>query len=267
MTILDRIIEHKKSEIDSAKQQLSLVNLEKSIGENDFKHYSLYKKLEKDQGFHFICEIKKASPSKGIIQADFDPLRQARAYAQGGASAISVLTDQRFFQGKLDDLLKVKTNIALPVLRKDFIIDEYQIYQAKAYGADLILIIARILNQSDVQHFSQLARQLEMEILLEISDKSEINKIPKDYPITIGINNRDLSDFSVNIQKSLGMKKYIPPYLPVISESGIKSAADCRILKDHGFQGALIGEFLMRSDNPVEMLKELRREVNRVNQT
>ena len=267
MTILDRIIEHKKSEIDSAKQQLSLVNLEKSIGENDFKHYSLYKKLEKDQGFHFICEIKKASPSKGIIQADFDPLRQARAYTEGGASAISVLTDQRFFQGKLDDLLKVKTNIALPVLRKDFIIDEYQIYQAKAYGADLILIIARILNQSDVQHFSQLARQLEMEILLEISDKSEINKIPKDYPITIGINNRDLSDFSVNIQKSLGMKKYIPPYLPVISESGIKSAADCRILKDHGFQGALIGEFLMRSDNPVEMLKELRREVNRVNQT
>ena len=267
MTILDRIIEHKKSEIDSAKQQLSLVNLEKSIGENDFKHYSLYKKLEKDQGFHFICEIKKASPSKGIIQADFDPLRQARAYTEGGASAISVLTDQRFFQGKLDDLLKVKTNIALPVLRKDFIIDEYQIYQAKAYGADLILIIARILNQSDVQHFSQLARQLEMEILLEISDKSEINKIPKDYPITIGINNRDLSDFSVNIQKSLGMKEYIPPHLPVISESGIKSAADCRILKDHGFQGALIGEFLMRSKNPVEMLRELRRKVNHVNQT
>ena len=267
MTVLDRIIEQKRSEINIAKQQLSVANLKKSIEENDFKHYSLYKKLEKDQGFHFICEIKKASPSKGIIQADFDPLRQARAYTEGGASAISVLTDQRFFQGKLDDLLKVKTNIALPVLRKDFIIDEYQIYQAKAYGADLILLIARILNQSDIKQFFQLARQLKMEILLELSDKSELDKIPKDNPIIIGINNRDLSDFSVNIQKSLGMKEYIPPHLPVISESGIKGATDCRILQDHGFRGALIGESLMRSNNPVEMLRELRRKVNHVNQT
>jgi indole-3-glycerol phosphate synthase len=267
MTILDRIIEYKKSEIDYAKQQLSLANLKKSIDKNDFTHHSLQEKLEKEPGFHFICEIKKASPSKGIIQADFDPLRQARAYAEGGASAVSVLTDQQFFQGKLDDLLKVKTNLALPVLRKDFIIDAYQIYQAKAYGADLVLLIARILNQSDIQHFSELARKLEMEILLELSDKSEIDKLPKDVPVIIGINNRDLSDFSVNIQKSLSLKEYIPPHLPVISESGIKNAADCRILQDHGFRGALIGEFLMRSDNPVEMLRELRRKINHVNQT
>jgi indole-3-glycerol phosphate synthase len=267
MTILDRIIEQKKSEISMAKQQISLANLEKSIGKNDFTHYSLYEKLEKEPGFHFICEIKKASPSKGIIQADFDPVRQARAYAEGGASAISVLTDERFFQGKLDDLLQIKRNIVLPVLRKDFIIDAYQIYQAKAYGADLILLIARILNQSDIQQFSQLARQLKMDILLELANESEMNKIPEDIPVIIGINNRDLSDFSVNIQKSLRMKEHIPPRFPLISESGINSATDCRILQEHGFQGALIGESLMRSNNPAEMLRELRRAVNHVNQT
>jgi indole-3-glycerol phosphate synthase len=267
MTILDRIIEQKKSEISTAKEQISLVNLEKSIVEYGFTHYSMHEKFEKEPGFHFICEIKKASPSKGIIQADFDPVRQARAYAKGGASAISVLTDERFFQGKLDDLLQVKKNIALPVLRKDFIIDAYQIYQARAYGADLILLIARILNQSDVQQFSQLARQLNMDTLLELSNESDLNKIPKDTPVIIGINNRDLSNFSVNIQKSIRMKEHIPPHFPLISESGINSADDCQILHEHGFRGVLIGESLMLSNNPAEMLRELRRAVNHVNQT
>jgi indole-3-glycerol phosphate synthase len=264
MTILSEIIENKREELIAAKKRLPLKIMKEKAGDRTQPTLSLLQSLNTKPTFHFLCEIKKASPSQGLIQPQFNPVVKARAFLESGADAISVLTDQKFFQGTLDHLKRIKDSVEIPVLRKDFIIDEYQLYEAKAAGADIILLIARVLNKEIIERLINLAHELKLEVLLEIHNQSDIRKIPLNAKYILGINNRNLDNFSVDISKSLKLKEYLPNNLPIISESGIATTTDCKILKEHGFRGALIGEAFMRSNNPKKLLKKFIREVNNV---
>ena len=257
MTILDEIISYKKEEVKRLKSVTPLSQISSPAANN-----SLVKQLQTDIGrsFHLICEVKKASPSKGIIRENFNPVEIAEKYEQGGASAISVLTDEKYFMGQADYLRKIKKVVSLPVLRKDFIIDEYQIIESKIWQADIILLIAKVLDKIQLIDYIALAAELKMDVLLEFSEETELNKIPADYNnVIFGVNNRDLHNFSVDINKSLILKKQLPPDAPAISESGIKTNDDCKRLFDAGFCGALIGETLMRSDNIESEIRKLKR--------
>ena len=255
MTILEKIVKNKKQEVKRLKREKPLAVLRDHI-KVDKKPLSFFAVLQKNQDFHFICEIKKASPSKGIIQPNFDPVRQAKAYYNGGASVISILTDEIFFKGNLSYLKLVKKTVPLPLLRKDFIIDPYQIYETQAAGGDLILLIAKILSKQQIRDFSDLALELKLDILLELADPGDLEKIDSFDDKIIGINNRNLVTFKTDINNSIVMKKLLPRNVPVISESGIKSVQDCLLLVQHGFRGVLIGESLMKSSDPVTTLQE-----------
>lgn len=209
------------------------------------------------EGLAVIAEAKKASPSKGLIRADFDPVLIARSYKEGGARALSVLTDEFFFQGSLDFIPLVRQAVDLPVLRKDFIIDGLQIEQARRYGADAILLIAAILDQEQISDFLALAAGLRMDVLVEVHDEYELEKSLKAGSRLIGINNRDLRDFTVDLQTTFRLKKEIPGDLPVVSESGIRSREDMRRLSEGKICAALIGETLMRAADPAVALREL----------
>ncbi|HPI23016.1 MAG TPA: indole-3-glycerol phosphate synthase TrpC [Spirochaetota bacterium] len=261
MTILDRIIEHKRGEVAERKRRAPLSAL------IDVERYrratvSFRDALARDDRFHFICEIKKASPSKGIIRHDFDPVRQARSYHDGGASAISVLTDEKFFMGSLDHLSAVRETVRLPILRKDFIIDPYQIHEARTAGADMILLIARVLTSSQIDEYAALARGLGMDVLLELADESDIDKLPSCDTIIVGINNRDLATFAVDINRSVSLRRLLPADALVIGESGITGSDDCRLLKANGIRGALVGKTFMRSSDPAALLRRIIDEVN-----
>ena len=205
-----------------------------------------------------IAEAKKASPSKGIICADFDPARIAASYEQGGAQAISVLTDEHFFQGSLDYIPLVRQTVKLPVIRKDFIIHELQIEQAGKYGADAILLIAAILDYEQIRDYLAMAKELDMDVLTEVHDEQELEKTLAAGCQLVGINNRNLKDFTVDLQTTFRLQKEIPAEIPVVSESGIKDHDDMQRLADHGVAAALIGETLMRAADQSAALKELR---------
>lgn len=258
MTILDEIVEYKREVVAASKKTCPAEILKEQISDSQ-PLQSLVREMSGNELFHFICEVKKASPSKGIIQPDFNPTAQAIMYEQGGASAISVLTDEKYFMGSLEYLKAIKNKVMLPILRKDFIIDTYQIYQSKAAGADLILLIARILSKEQLNEYYELAKELGLEVLIEIGDPNEIDKLP-DNPdkAILGINNRNLHTFEVSLQNSIVIKPNLPAGIPVISESGIHNADDCRLLFDHGFRGVLIGESLMRAGSPVELLQQMK---------
>lgn len=256
---LEEIIADKKQELESVKAQIPLEFYQITAADLGSTH-SLRDQIEGNDDFHFICEIKKASPSHGILQKNFDPVKQARQYNAAGAAAISILTDQKYFMGKLDYLQAIREIVDLPLLRKDFIIDPYQIYESRFYGADLILLIARILTRKQVAQFTSLAAELELEVLLELADEADLAKIPSvNHNIILGVNNRNLETFEVNLENSLKLKPQLPNDIPVISESGIATAADCLLLYQHGFAGALIGESLMRASSPEILLDEFRK--------
>ena len=264
MTILDEIVEYKRGVVAAAKKSCSIDFLKDQIDISQ-PLCSLLAKMSKDDNFHFICEVKKASPSKGIIQPDFKPTVQAKLYEQGNASAISVLTDEKYFMGSLEYLKAIKKMVQLPVLRKDFIIDAYQVYESKTAGADLILLIVRILSKDQLNDYYELAKNIGLEVLIEIADAEEIEKIPNNPDkAIIGINNRNLHTFGVNLQNSLNLKPLLPEGIPVISESGIHNTDDCKLLYDNGFRGALIGESLMRADSPVELLQQMKMGITHV---
>jgi indole-3-glycerol phosphate synthase len=256
---LDEIIAHKRQELNQIKAQIPLEFYQVEPSEPRLIH-SLRKKLVSDNNFHFICEIKKASPSRGILQKNFNPIKQAHQYHDAGAAAISILTDEKYFMGKLEHLQAIREIVDLPLLRKDFIIDSYQIYESRFYGADLILLIARILTKKQVTNFTNLAAILGLEVLLELADEADLTKIPSaNHNIILGVNNRNLETFEVNLENSLKLKPHLPNNIPVISESGIATAADCLLLYQHGFAGALIGESLMRASSPEILLDEFRK--------
>lgn len=202
-----------------------------------------------------IAEAKKASPSKGVIEPDFDPVRIARSYQDGGAHCLSVLTDVDFFQGALMFIPLVREAVELPVLRKDFIIDPLQIEEARVVGADAILLIAAVLEQEQLRDFRLQAESHSMDVLVEVHDEQELNTALQSGARLIGINNRNLNDFSVSLETTFQLLPMIPASVPVVSESGIRSVADMQRLKEAGVKAALIGESLMRAGQKDQLLQ------------
>ncbi len=254
MNTLDRIISDKREFVKEQKELFPIKLLERSIFYEtktvSFKDYI----LRKDKN-GIIAEIKKKSPSKGIINLHVDIEKTSIGYMQAGASAISVLTDAPYFGGKNEDLTLVRRSNFCPVLRKDFIIDEYQIVEAKSIGADAILLIASVLTKEEIKRFTELAHSIGLEVLLEIHDKKEIDKISELNSI-IGINNRDLGSLSIDLQHSSLLLPYIKGAEVRISESGIKTPEDLLELRSLGFNGFLIGTLFMKSSRPHIVLKQ-----------
>ncbi len=204
-----------------------------------------------------IAEIKRRSPSKGTLCKNFNPVKIALDYERAGASALSVLTDQKYFGGSLEILKKVKKNCALPILRKDFIIDEYQIYETRLIEADAILLIARVLDAKTLKRFHSLAKELGLEVLFEVHDAADLKKVWPLKPQLVGINNRDLSNFRVDLSITQRLASKVPKHCLLVSESGISSAKDLIQLKKYGVKVVLVGETLMKNKKPGEALKQL----------
>jgi indole-3-glycerol phosphate synthase len=257
--ILSKIIEEKRREIDRAQKQLPLNELKEKASGIYIK--SAFKKNISRRGHvNLIAEIKKSSPSKGLIRADFDPIRIALTYQASGASAISVLTDERFFDGRLEYLKQVKERVTIPVLRKDFIIDEYQIYESLVNGADALLLIAQILTQEELTKYLNLTKELGMDALVEVHNEEDVEKAVNSNAAIIGINNRDLANFDVDISTTQRLIRLIPDTKIIVSESGIETYEQVMFLKSLGVNSVLIGETLMRSENIGEKVRELIRE-------
>ncbi|SIT24307.1 indole-3-glycerol phosphate synthase [Chryseobacterium ureilyticum] len=252
MTILDKIIERKREEIAVSKSHTSIEQL-KSSDLFKRKNYSLKESIKNKSGI--IAEFKRQSPSKGIINNNVQPLEIASAYESFGASGISILTDKDFFGGSFEDILKVRNHINIPILRKDFMIDEYQFYEAKSIGADVILLIAACLSPNQVQEFTELAHQLDMEVLLEIHTEEELKHFNSEIDL-VGINNRNLKDFKVDLQHSVQLKDQLPKDTLSVAESGIYALEDFKFLKEKGFDGFLMGEYFMRNPNPAKAFEE-----------
>jgi len=210
-----------------------------------------------EKGFFFIAEVKKASPSKGIIKESLDVIRLAEEYQQAGAGAVSVVTEKNYFLGSKEDLTAVKRNVEIPVLRKDFLIHPYQIYESYNLGADFILLIAACLDEENLKNLYADALNLNLQVLLEVHNEEELFRVLKLNPDMIGINNRNLVTFEVDRKTSLRLKKLIPESIKVISESGLHSPSHIRELKGAGFSGVLVGEILCSSPSPGETLREL----------
>lgn len=257
MNILDKIIKRKREEIAESQSKISINQLKNSefFGKPTF---SLKETLKTKSGI--ITEFKRQSPSKGIINNQVLPLDVVSQYEKYGASAISILTDKDFFGGSFDDILSVRRHINIPILRKDFMIDEYQFYEAKSIGADVILLIASCLSPSQVQEFTELAHSLNLEILLEIHSEEELLHINKNVDF-VGINNRNLKDFKVDLQHSINLKNQLPKDIYSIAESGIYNEEDFLFLKEKGFDGFLMGEYFMKNENPGHKFEEFIREV------
>jgi indole-3-glycerol phosphate synthase len=250
--ILDTIVEQKRHEV---KQLLA-----RGIGEPEYAAApprGFQRALTAFAGISLIAEAKKASPSKGIICADFDPVSIARQYEAGGAQAISVLTDEKFFQGSLAYIPMVRAAVGLPVLRKDFIIHEVQIAEAGRFGADAVLLIAAILETEQIRDFLARSRELGMDALVEVHDEAELEKALAAGSPLIGINNRNLKDFSMNLETTFHLKRQIPEEIPVVSESGIRTVEDIRRLAAAGIAAVLVGETLMRASGRELAVHEL----------
>lgn len=204
-----------------------------------------------------IAEIKKASPARGLLTEEFEPARIARDYEHGGAAALSVLTDEKFFCGSLSDLREARNAVTLPVLRKDFIISELQILEAAATGADAILLIAAVLDEDQLRRFREFASQFLLAALIEVHDRDELAKAVDSGASIIGVNNRDLHTFETRVETSLDLARHIPPNVVAVSESGIRDRSQVRLLFDAGYRAFLVGEHLMRSADPVHALRSL----------
>jgi len=251
--IIDKIIEKKKEEINERKKRINLREIEEIISTTPIPRNFI--KIFKDQSFALIAEIKYASPSAGIINRKLDNATIASQYEEGGASAISVLTERNFFKGDLSFIKEVKQKVSLPVLQKDFVVDLFQIYEGRASGADAILIIASILDYESIKDFVELSIDLKLTPFVEIHSEDDLEKVLKIDPPLIGINNRDLKTFKIDLNTTPRLMKLIPPQIKVVSESGIKTKSDVRLLKEAGVNGILVGEALMRSSNPSSMIK------------
>lgn len=250
--MLAKIVAQKKLEVNELKNSL---NPSGQVPKTE--PIDLVKIFKRNERLAVIAEIKKASPSKGIICENFNPQVLAEAYVKNGASTLSVITDRKFFQGSPALLRELKTRVDLPMLRKDFIIDEIQLYETAGLGAELVLLIAALHDYAALLVLSQKCQVLGLEPLVEVHNREELKKA-LDLPVhMIGINNRNLQDFTVDIRTSLELVKYIPDTFIKVSESGIKTTADMKLLASCGFNAALIGETLVSSPDPGAKLKEL----------
>ncbi len=258
MNILTKIIETKKEEAAKLRNQFSVNHFK----EMDFfyeKPLSFISEVRNNKNISLIAEIKKASPSKGIIREDFDHLQIAKTYFEQSVNAVSVLTDKKYFQGDINYLFEIAKFKTVPLLRKDFIIDEIQIYEAKANGADIILLICEALSQSHILEFTNLANEIGLEVLLELHSENQLEKIDFDINKIIGVNNRNLNDFSVELATTQQISKHLPDDIILVSESGINRKEDVDYLRYANVDAILVGEHLMRSGNIAAKLSELKK--------
>ena len=247
MNILDEIVAKTKSKLEEKKQGLSLEELISKIDFENLKETNFKKSLQ-NKAEAIIAEIKKASPSAGIISDNFDPVLKSKEYESFGASALSILTEEDYFLGNIKYLKDVKATTSLPILRKDFIVDEYQIYESKLIGADCILLIASILNDKELKNFSETAERLKLDYIIEVHNEEELQRAQHFSNAIIGVNNRNLKTFDVDINNSVELKKIFDGQNTFIAESGIKSKKDIEYLKQHNINVFLIGESLMKGD-------------------
>lgn len=253
--ILHQIMAHKRHEVEVQKRHLPLAELETQVA--DQAPARDFAAALARPGVRLIAEVKKASPSKGLLCPNFHPVDLARTYELYGAAAISVLTDQRFFQGELDYLSQIKQAVGLPVLRKDFIFDAYQIYQSRAAGADALLLIAAVLSDSEIQELLELTHQLGMQALIETHDEGEVKRVLPLNPCVMGINNRNLVDFTVDLDNFGRLRSLLPAETIAVAESGVHSAADVQRLTQMRADAILVGEALVTAPNTAAKVREL----------
>ena len=264
-SVLDEILAHKRDEIAQRKSATPIDVLKETIATLG-RPRNFFRAVTKEgkKPINLIAEVKKASPSAGVIRADFDPVKIAQAYAAGGADALSVLTDEKYFQGKLEYIHQIRDAVALPVLRKDFIIDPYQVYESRAAGADAILLIAEALHVNELIDLQILATELNMTCLIEVHDMDNLIRVrdrvigfPHRSYSLLGINNRDLRTFKTDLGTTLRMAELVEDRRVLVSESGIDTRDDVRKLQEAGVRAVLVGESLMRSDDIEEKIREM----------
>lgn len=247
MTILNDIVKNTQEKLIEKKANMPLEEIKSQLKNLELPR-GVFKEnlINKDQAI--IAEIKKASPSAGIISENFNPIEKAKEYEAFGASALSILTEEDFFQGSNQFLMDVKAITKLPIIRKDFMVDEYQIYEAKLMGADCILLIASVLSDNEITQFTDLAETLELDYLIEVHDEDELRRVEHFENAMIGVNNRNLKTFEVDLNNSINLKKLFTGDNLFIAESGIKNQDDIDELKNHDIHAFLIGESLMKGD-------------------
>jgi indole-3-glycerol phosphate synthase len=261
MNILSEIVAKKRSRVEEAKRLVPLERIRREALEarRNANTHALRAALQ-HEGINIIAEFKRRSPSKGVIRAGADLGSIVRSYEAGGAIALSILTEADYFDGSLDDLRQAKRSVALPVLRKDFVFDEYQVLESAAAGADAVLLIVAALHDRELSSLRRLAEdELGLDALVEVHDEQEMDRAAGCGATLIGVNNRDLRTFAVTLETSLKLARVAPRGALLVSESGLNDGADLRRLREHGFHGFLIGESLMRAADPEQALRDLRR--------
>lgn len=261
--VLSEIVAHKRIEVERQKVQFPLIKMEKQLQQIDDISFRSLKDALENSKTGIISEFKRRSPSKGWLHQDADVNRITKEYEIAGACALSVLTDERYFGGTLTDLRTAVQNVQISVMRKEFIVDEYQIYEAKLAGASTILLIAAAITLEESKRFTELAHQLQLDVLLELHDEKETDFIT---PLNnlIGVNNRNLGSFVTDVQKSFRMAELLPKDAVWISESGISDANVVKELRDAGYKGFLIGEYFMKSVRPGECLREFIQQIEMI---
>ncbi len=258
-TILQTILQHKQLEVAARQKLLPLAEIQDllaTIGASRGFVNAIKKRVDAKQDA-VIAEVKKASPSKGIIRKNFDPLAIAESYEKAGATCLSVLTDEQFFQGADTYLQLIREHTHIPLLRKDFIVDAYQIYESKLIGADCILLIVAALSSAQLLEFYELAKQLQLDVLIEVHNAAELDIALQTDAVLIGINNRDLHTFNTDIQTTIQLAKSIADNRIIVTESGIHTANDVALLHQHNIHAFLVGEAFMRADDPGKALQAL----------
>jgi len=256
-TILERILETKRREVEARRAARGFESIERAAAAAPETRDFARALAPSDAGLRIIAEVKKASPSKGVIRADFDPVAIARAYEDGGAAAISVLTDEPYFQGRLEYLDAIRREVGVPLLCKDFIVDRYQVYEARASGADAILLIVAALDDDGLGALGAEARRIGLDVLWEVHDIEEARRVRAFSPRIVGVNNRDLRTFAVSLETTRSAIPELPTAAVKVSESGFFRRSELEAMRAWGVDAFLIGESLMRADDPTRALREL----------
>jgi len=260
MNVLSQIIAKKRERVEEAKRAVPLERLRsEAVAKREPRASHALCRALQSEGINIIAEFKRRSPSKGVIRADADLASIVQSYKAGGAVALSVLTEEDYFEGSLADLRAAKATVDLPVLRKDFLFDEYQVFEAAAAGADAVLLIMSVLDDQQLESLRRLAEdELGLDALVEVHNSEEMDRAASCGAKLVGVNNRNLRTFQVSVETSLELAPFAPRNALLVSESGLNNAADLQRLKEHGFHGFLIGESLMRARCPEAALRELR---------
>ena len=257
MTILEQLAEHARKRVAEAKETVSLEEMKRmALGKP--KGTFAFEKALKKPGISFICECKKASPSKGVIADEFPYEQIALDYEDAGADAISVLTEPKWFLGKNVFLQEISQRVSIPCLRKDFTVDEYMIYEAKVLGASAVLLICSILTEQEIRNYIKICDSLGLSALVEVHDKKEVQMAVDAEARVIGVNNRNLKDFTVDVKNSKRLRSFVPEHILFVAESGVKTRANIEALQEIGVDAVLIGEAMMRAVDKKEKLKKLR---------